>query len=127
MPPPWNVTGRLEGIKVANSSVRRTKMSPADRAKQFMPFAALKGYEEALRRKEKIVVEKVELSEEMKEELDRQFKQVSHNDIITVVYYAEEEYLKITGMVAKIDVDARYLKVVNTKIPFGDIYSIGKE
>lgn len=23
-------------------------MSPADRAKQFMPFAALKGYEEAL-------------------------------------------------------------------------------
>ena len=127
MPPPWNVTGRLEGIKVANSSARRTKMSPADRAKQFMPFAALKGYEEALRRKEKIVVEKVELSEEMKEELDRQFKQVSHNDIITVVYYAEEEYLKITGMVAKIDVDARYLKVVNTKIPFGDIYSIGKE
>lgn len=28
------------------------KMSPADRAKQFMPFAALKGYEEALRKKE---------------------------------------------------------------------------
>lgn len=102
-------------------------MSPADRAKQFMPFAALKGYEEALRRKEKIVVEKVELSEEMKDELDRQFKQISHNDIITVVYYAEEEYLKITGMVAKIDVDARYLKVVNTKIPFENIYSIGRE
>ena len=30
----------------------RPKMSPADRAKQFMPFAALKGYEEALREKE---------------------------------------------------------------------------
>lgn len=28
------------------------KMSPEDRAKQFMPFAALKGYEEALRRAE---------------------------------------------------------------------------
>ena len=33
----------------------RIKMSPAERAKQFMPFAALKGYEEALRAKEKEV------------------------------------------------------------------------
>ena len=31
----------------------RLKMSRADRAKQFMPFAALKGYPEALRKKEK--------------------------------------------------------------------------
>ena len=109
---------------MANSGSRRQKMSPADRAKQFMPFAALKGYEEALRRKEKIIVEKVELSEEMKDELDRRFKQIAQNDIITVVYYAEEEYLKITGMVARIDIDARILKVVNTKIPFDNIYSI---
>jgi len=28
------------------------KMTPEERAKQFMPFAALKGYEEALRAKE---------------------------------------------------------------------------
>lgn len=37
----------------------RPKMSPADRAKQFMPFAALKGYEEALREKEREVEEKM--------------------------------------------------------------------
>lgn len=109
------------------ASNSRGKMSPADRAKQFMPFAALKGYEEALHRKEKIVVEKIELSEEMKDELDRQFSQIGHNDIVTVVYYAEEEYLQITGMVAKIDIDARVLKVVNTKIPFENIYSIERE
>ena len=30
----------------------RTKMSREDRAKQFMPFAALKGFEEALRKVE---------------------------------------------------------------------------
>ena len=30
----------------------RPKMTPLERAKQFMPFAALKGYEEALRKKE---------------------------------------------------------------------------
>ena len=31
------------------------KMDRAERAKQFLPFAALKGYEEALRKKEKEV------------------------------------------------------------------------
>lgn len=31
----------------------RPKMSREERAKQFMPFAALKGYQEALRKKEK--------------------------------------------------------------------------
>ena len=45
----------------------RTKMSREERAKQFMPFAALKGYPEALQKKEKIVVPKVELSEDYQE------------------------------------------------------------
>ena len=45
-------------------------MGRADRASQFMPFAALKGYEEALRAKEKIVVPKVELSDDALEFLD---------------------------------------------------------
>ena len=45
----------------------RPKMSREERAKQFMPFAALKGHTEALRKKEKIRVEKQELSEEYKE------------------------------------------------------------
>lgn len=35
-----------------------TKMSQQDRAKQFMPFAALKGLPEALRRKERLSVER---------------------------------------------------------------------
>ena len=39
----------------------RGRMNREDRAKQFMPFAALKGYPEALRKKEKIVVPKIEL------------------------------------------------------------------
>lgn len=122
-----NVNSKSIESNRSYDSNRKHRMTPADRAKQFMPFAALKGYEDALRRKEKIIVEKVELSEEMKDELDRQFKQINRNDIITVVYYAEEEYLQITGMVARIDIDARYLKVVNTKIPFENIYSIGRE
>ena len=100
------------------------KMSKEDRAKQFMPFAALKGYPEALRKKEKVVVPKMELSEEYKEELDRKLRQVSKNDMITVIYYHQKEYLKLTGMVSRIDETARILKIVNTKINFDDLYNI---
>lgn len=102
----------------------RVKMSQADRAKQFMPFAALKGYEEALRAKEKVVVPRMELSEEMAQELDRKLHQIQRNDMITVVYYNGEEYIRITGMVSRLDSDARVLKVVNTKILFEDISAI---
>ena len=51
-----------------------------NRAKQFMPFAAVKGYEEALRAKEKITVEKIEYSEEEKEELDFELQQIDIAD-----------------------------------------------
>lgn len=101
------------------------KMSREDRAKQFMPFAALKGYPDALRKKEKIVVPKAELSEEYQEELDRKLRQVNKNDIITVVYFYKDEYIKLTGMVSRIDETARILKIVNTKISFEDIFNIG--
>ncbi len=100
------------------------KMSREDRAKQFMPFAALKGYPDALRKKEKIVVPKAELSDEYKEELDGRLKMVHKNDVITVVYFYKNEYLKLTGMVSRIDETARILKIINTKISFEDIYDI---
>ncbi len=99
-------------------------MSRQDRAKQFMPFAALKGYEEALRKKEKITVPKAELSEERGEELDRALRQIRKNDMVTVIYFCEGEYLKVTGMVSRIDGTARLLKVVDTKIPFEDLYEV---
>lgn len=100
------------------------KMDRADRAKQFMPFAALKGYEEALRKMEKTVVPKVELSEEYEEELNWKLQHICQGDIITVVYYEKSEYLKMTGMVSRIDENSRIIQIVNTKIPIRDICEI---
>ena len=108
------------------SSVR-PKMSRQDRAKQFMPFAALKGYEEELKKREKIVVPRIELSEERKEELDQQFAKLKKKDIVTAIYFCKGEYLKVTGMVSRIDADARLLVIVSTKIPFEDLYEITQE
>lgn len=106
------------------------KMSREDRAKQFMPFAALKGYTEALRKKEKIVVPRKELSDEYKEELDMKLRQVKKNDMVAVAYFSrlahrsEGEYLKMTGMVSRIDETARIMRIVNTKIAFEDLIEI---
>lgn len=105
----------------------RPKMSREDRAKQFMPFAALKGYEEALRQKEKIIVPRMELSEEYKEELDRKLRQIRKNDMVTVIYFHKNEYLKQTGMVSRIDETARLICIVNNKILFDDIFDVSKE
>lgn len=104
--------------------VNRAKMTAQERAKQFMPFAALRGYEEALRAKEKIVVDRKELSEERMSELDLVMHSLQIRDMVQVVYYCKDEYIMATGMVAKIDVDSRYIKVVSAKINFDDIYSI---
>ncbi len=105
------------------SSYRR-KMTPEMRAKQFQPFAALVGLTEALKSKEKIVVPKIELSEERREELDEIMGTVSEGNILKVVYFRNGEYLQITGVLSKIDIMERRLQIVNTRIKFSDIYDI---
>ena len=103
-------------------SANRPKMSVKERAKQFMPFSALKGFEAALREKEKVVVPHAELSEEQKDELDFRLREIKAGDMITIIYFQAGEYIKKTGLVSKIDMSARYIQVVNTKIMFENIY-----
>lgn len=96
-------------------------MDPAERAKQFMPFDALKGFREALREKERVTVKRAELSEESAEILDRKLRMIQVQDMISVVFYQEEEYVKVTGMVSRIDLTSRVIRIVNTKIRMEDI------
>lgn len=95
-----------------------------DRAKQFMPFAALKSLPEALAAKEKIIVPRVELSEEMAEVLDRRMHALTKGRIASVVHFHMDEYIKTTGVVSRIDETCRLLQIVNTKIAFDDILEI---
>lgn len=68
----------------SNSGHIHPKMDRANRAKQFMPFDALKGFREALEEKERIVEPKRELSEEQKEEPDFKLRQICKNNITTL-------------------------------------------
>lgn len=106
---------------------KRVKMDISNRAKQFMPFAALKGLPEALEKKEKIIVPRPILSEERMEELDYKMHQIMKGMVISVTYYEEDECLKKTGIVAKISPDSRILQIVDKKISFDAILDIEME
>ena len=95
-----------------------------DRAKIFLSFAALKGFEEALREKEKVVVAKKEMSEEKKMTISYRLNQIKKNDMVKVVYYDNGEYIKLQGLVSKIDTTFQMLTVVKTNISFNDIYEL---
>lgn len=102
-------------------SKRYPKMERSSRAKQFIPFDALKGFREALTEKERILVPKRELSEEQQAELDYKLRRLHTMDMVTAEFYQKGEYVQMTGVVSKIDKTNRIIKIVNTKIPFDDI------
>ncbi len=113
---------KSEGIRVGHKPL--CKMPRQDRAKQFMPFAALKGLPEALAKKERITVQRIELSECMAEELNRKFLLLERGKMVTVTYYLQGEYVKMTGLVAMIDNNYRILRIVDTRIHFDDVIDI---
>lgn len=96
-------------------------MDRSSRAKQFMPFDALKGFREAVAEKERVIVPERDLSEEKKEELDWKLRQLQKDDIITVEYFQDREYVLVTGIVTRIDDAGRTLEIANTRIAFADI------
>lgn len=95
-----------------------------ERAKIFMPFAALKGFEEALREKEKIVVKKRELNEEEMEKLNKKMAQIQKGQMIKLVYFDRNEYIEKQGLVSQIDKILGYITIVNEKIKFEDIFDL---
>ena len=105
-------------------STNRPKMDISNRAQQFMPFDALTGFREALEAKEKIVVPRMELSEEYKEELDEKMRGITKRSMVSIVHFVKGEYIKTTGLVSKIDINDRMIQIVNEKIMFDDIYDI---
>lgn len=96
----------------------------ANRAKQFAPFDALKGFQEALRKKEKMPIPRKELADEKAEEINEKLKQLTTGKLITVVYYNDGEYIQLTGTIIKIEKNKRYLQMAETIIPIDDISDI---
>ena len=73
------------------------------RAKQFLPFDALKGLQEALREKEIEYEAKKDLSEDTLFELNNKFNQIENGKCVKLKYYKNGRYSEIKGFVTNID------------------------
>ena len=119
-------------------SPTRPQMSMRDRAAQFSPFAALTGYDAAIRETARLTQEKVELDEQELVVLDRKFQllleQLGRCPQVTITWFVPDElkqggrYLTITDVVKKVDTAARFVLLQNAgRICMDDIVEIEGE
>jgi hypothetical protein len=95
-----------------------------NRAKQFMPFDALKGLKEAYREKERVIVLKKDLSEDQQFELSNNFKLVKKGIIVKIIYFDNGEYVEIEGLVSNVDYVYKNITIVQMTINISDIISL---
>ena len=99
-------------------------MDKEDRARQFIPFDALKGLQEALREKEIEYTEKRELSEDIAEEISEKLQMLEIGDLVKITYYSNRQYIEILGKVKYIDAIKKKLIIADKRINFMDISEI---
>lgn len=101
-----------------------TNRNIPDRAMQFAPFAALKGYYETVRRQERITQPKKELGDDAAELISSTLNNLRTGITVKVRYYDIDSYTTIVGVVTEVNYPYRRIKVIKSQIAFNDIYSI---
>lgn len=101
-------------------------MTRAERAKQFAPFDAMKGLQEALRDREErhLRVEKHDISEDMKELNSKLLLKLQRGMKAEIFCYCAFHDVVKHGTVTDVDLTFRSLKLGTERIWFDDIYSI---
>ena len=94
------------------------KMSRLQRAKQFMPFAALKGFETLLAAVAKPKEVQIELSEDQIDELNKILQTIHCGEWVRIVYYNKQRYTELIGAVDMISAQMQIISVQGIDIPF---------
>ena len=95
-------------------SQKRPQMSMLDRAAQFSPFAALTGYDAAIKETGRLTDERIELEEEALTILNMKYQMLMDalpdNPEVTITYFVPDErkeggsYVSKTGVVKKLNI-----------------------
>ena len=119
-----------------HESKNHPRMSNSNRAAQFAPFAALVGFEDAIKNSEEKLNKKKVLSEERKEEIEAVLQKILHQkspinefEVTYFIYKDKKEelgkYVSYKGKIKKIDFIEEKLIFVNKKtIDIKSIYNI---
>ena len=119
-------------------SKTRPQMPMSDRAAQFAPFAALTGYDSAIKETGRLTGERVELDVEALSALDMKYQllmeALDEAPEVTITYFRPDErkaggkYVSAVGAVKKIDDFERRITMRDgTRIPMDDVLSIDGE
>lgn len=119
-------------------SSTRPQMSMIDRAAQFSPFAALTGYDAAIKETGRLTDEKIELDDEALNNLNMKFQilfeRLDEQPDIAITYFKPDEtksggaYLTTTDKIKKVDEYERVITTANgTKIPMDDVINLESE
>lgn len=119
-------------------SKTRPQMPMSDRAAQFAPFAALTGYDAAIKETRRLTDERIELDVEALSALDMKYQllmeALDEAPEVTITYFRPDErkaggkYVSAVGAVKKIDDFERRITMQDgAKIPMDDVLSIEGE
>ena len=120
-----------------NKQNRRPRMDKSSRAKIFLPFNALEGLYEILAEKEVEKEQRIELSDDEAQLLDKQLAELKNGDIVTVTYYTVSpaddsgccagRYHTESGVLTGISYELKTLRIRDTVIPIPDVCRIEKK
>ena len=116
-------------------SKTRPQMPMSDRAAQFAPFAALTGYDAAIKETGRLTDERIELDEEALTALDRKYQLLMDTlddaPEVTIIYFQPDErkaggqYVSATGTVKKVDTFGRRIILQDgTRIPLDSVFDL---
>ncbi len=91
-----------------------------------MPFDAMKGLQEALRDREErhSRVEPHDISDEQQEKNSRIFERLYKGDRVRLECHHNFHDVQLEGRVTEINKAMKYLKIMEEKVYFDDIYSV---
>ena len=134
------MNGKYEKIMGLPHHVSKTRpqMPMSDRAAQFAPFAALTGYDAAIKETGRLTDERIELDVEALSALDMKYQllmeALDEAPEVTITYFQPDErkaggkYVSAVGAVKKIDDFERRITMRDgTRIPMDDVLSIDGE
>lgn len=115
-------------------SKRHKRMDSATRAAQFLPFAALTGYDDAVKESARITKEMLKLDPHAQEELDRTLAVAlspeHRNKPITITHFIPDrmkeggEYRESKGCILKMDEETHIILSTGERIPLDAIISL---
>ena len=131
------MTGKYDAILHLphHVSKKHPPMPMAARAAQFAPFAALTGYDAAIRENARLTQERIDPAEAELASLDRRFRllleHLGERPEVRLTRFRPDErksggvYETVSGIVKQIDLIARHIRLLDgTDIPMDDVLTL---